>query len=76
MDFGKAGWIDKARQQTDKVKQVLGKVKTDGLFATVDAVKSKLNQPIPIGYCNVGLVATEGPAVERRSLKTEPEGLL
>ena len=60
MDFGKAGWIDKARQQPDKVKQVLGKVKTDGLFATVDAVRSKLSQPIPLGYCNVGLVAGGG----------------
>ena len=60
MDFGKAGWIAKARQQPDKVKQVLGKMKVDGLFATVDAVRSKLSKPIPLGYCNVGLVARGG----------------
>ncbi len=30
VDFGKANFIDKARQQPDKVKQVLDKVKTDG----------------------------------------------
>ena len=56
VDFGKAGWIDKARSQPDKVKMVLDKVITDGLSATYDAVKSKLDQPLPLGYCNVGVV--------------------
>ena len=56
VDFGKAGWIDKVRTQPDKVKMVLEKVKTDGLSATYDAVKSKLDQPQPLGYCNVGKV--------------------
>ena len=56
VDFGKAGWIDKARSQPDKVKMVVEKVKTDGLSATYDAVKSKLDQPLPLGYCNVGKV--------------------
>ena len=56
VDFGKAGWIEKARSQPDKVKIVLDKVKTDGFSATYDAVKSKLDQPLPLGYCNVGTV--------------------
>ncbi len=56
VDFGKAGWVDKARSQPDKVKMVLEKVKTDGILATYDAVKSKLDQPLPLGYCNVGKV--------------------
>ena len=56
IDFGKAGWLQKARQQPDKVKMVIDKVKTDGLSATVDAVRSKLDQPLPLGYCNVGRV--------------------
>lgn len=56
VDFGKAGWIEKARSQPDKVKMVLEKAKTDGLSATYDAVKSKLDQPLPLGYCNVGIV--------------------
>lgn len=57
IDFGKGSLLEKARSQPDKVKQVLQKVKTDGLWATVDAVKSKLDQPIPLGYCHVGVVA-------------------
>lgn len=56
IDFGKANWLDKARQQPDKVKMVLDKVKTDGLAPTIDAVRSKLDQPLPLGYCNVGRV--------------------
>ncbi|MET3376948.1 putative dehydrogenase/threonine dehydrogenase-like Zn-dependent dehydrogenase [Variovorax boronicumulans] len=54
--FGKASLLEKARQQPDKVLAVLDKVRTDGLITTLDAVKSKLAQPIPLGYCSVGRV--------------------
>lgn len=61
--FGKASLIDKARQQPDKVKMVLEKVQTDGLMTTVEAVQSKLAQPLPLGYCNVGIVNQVGKGV-------------
>lgn len=60
VNFGKASMIQKARQQPDKVKQVLGKVQTDGLLTTVEAVRSKLGQPLPLGYCNVGEILEAG----------------
>jgi predicted dehydrogenase len=60
VEFGKAGWIEKARQQPDKVRMVLDKVRTDGLATTIDAVRSKLDQPLALGYCNVGRVAELG----------------
>ena len=63
LEFGRAGFIDKARQQPDKVKQVLEKVRTDGLLQTIDAVRSKLDQPLPLGYCNVGRVLAVGSDV-------------
>ncbi len=63
VNFGKANFIDKARQQPDKVKMVLEKVTTDGLITTVDAVKSKLGQPLPLGYCNVGIVNEVGNSI-------------
>ena len=56
IEFGKANMLDKARQQPDKVKMVLDKVKNDGLLPTIDAVRSKLDQPLPLGYCNAGVV--------------------
>lgn len=65
VDFGKANLIDKARSQPDKVKMVLEKVQTDGLMTTVDAVKSKLAQPLPLGYSNVGVVAEVGKGAEQ-----------
>ena len=64
LDFGKASFINKALQQPDKVKQVLQKVKTDGLMATYETVSSKLDQPFAPGYCNVGIVAEIGCGVE------------
>jgi len=60
IDFGKANYFKKARQQPDKVKQVIDKVKTDGLIPTIDAVRTKLDQPLPLGYCNVGIVFESG----------------
>jgi predicted dehydrogenase/threonine dehydrogenase-like Zn-dependent dehydrogenase len=64
VEFGKAGWIDKARQQPDKVRMVLDKIKTDGLQPTIEAVFNKLDQPLPLGYCNVGRVAEIGVGVK------------
>lgn len=63
VDFGKASLISKARQQPEKVRQVLEKVCTDGLWTTLDAVRSKLDQPLPLGYCNVGAVEVVGAGV-------------
>ena len=63
IDFGKANWINKARQQPQRVKEVLDKIKTDGLSATINAVKSKINTPITLGYANAGTVIGIGKGV-------------
>ncbi len=63
VEFGKASWIDKARQQPEKVRMVFDKIRTDGLLTTLEAVKSKLDEPLPLGYCNVGVVAEVGAGV-------------
>lgn len=64
VDFSKAGLIDKARQQPEKVKQVLDNIQTDGLVTTLDVVRAKLGQPIPLGYCNAGVMVPVGAGVE------------
>ena len=56
VDFGKSSLLDKAKKQPEKVKQVFDKIYTDGLIATYDAVSSKLNEPIKMGYSNVGII--------------------
>lgn len=60
VEFGKAGLLDKVRQQPDKVKQVFNKLQSDGVRPTLEAVVRKLDQPVPLGYCNVGTVLAVG----------------
>jgi predicted dehydrogenase/threonine dehydrogenase-like Zn-dependent dehydrogenase len=64
VEFGKASLIQKARQQPDKVKMVLDKISSDGLMPTIETVFNKLEQPLPLGYCNVGIVQEVGEGVE------------
>lgn len=63
VNFGKANFIDKARQQPDKVKQVLQKIQSDGLKPTLETVFRKLGEPLPLGYCNAGEVIGVGAGV-------------
>ncbi len=60
VEFGQASWIGKAKAQPEKVKQVLDKIRTDGLMPTLDAVFSKLGEPLPLGYCSAGVVTDVG----------------
>lgn len=61
--FGRGSYLDKARQQPEKVKQVLDKARTDGIMPTIEAVQHKLNEPLPMGYANAGEVIEVGPGV-------------
>ena len=60
VEFGQANLLAKARSQPDKVRQVLAKMRTDGLLPTLEAVFTRLDQPLPLGYCNVGVVLEVG----------------
>ena len=64
VNFGKANYIQKARQQPEKVKQVINKIRTDGLKPTIESVFRKLNEPLPLGYCNAGVVVGIGEGVD------------
>ena len=63
VEFGKSSIISKARSQPEKVKQVLNKIKTEGLMPTLEAVFNKLDEPMPLGYCNAGEVIAVGENV-------------
>ena len=63
IEFGKANFIEKARQQPERLKQVFNKIKTDGLKPTIDAIFRKLSEPIPMGYCNVGEILAIGEGI-------------
>ncbi len=63
VEFGKATLLNKVRQQPERVKQVLDKIQSDGIRPTLEAVFRKLEQPLPLGYCNVGTVLAVGEGV-------------
>ena len=60
LEFGRAGWLERICQQPARARQVLDKARTDGVVQTIAAVRSKLDQPVALGYCNVGVVIEAG----------------
>ncbi len=68
LEFGKSNLLSKAKSQPEKVKQVIDKIKTDGVYSTLNSVRSKLDTPIPLGYSNVGTVLEIGDGVEGFSI--------
>ena len=61
VDFGRANLLQKVRSQPDKARQVIDKMRTDGIGPTLEAVRAKLDAPIPLGYCHAGVVVEAGP---------------
>ena len=59
-EFAKKGLVGKAMQMPDQVKKVIRKMKTEGVFATLEKVQAKLDQPIPLGYSSAGIVVEAG----------------
>jgi predicted dehydrogenase/NADPH:quinone reductase-like Zn-dependent oxidoreductase len=59
VEFGRGSMLAKARQQPAKVRQVLDKARTEGVAATIDAVRSKLAEPVALGYCHAGIVVDD-----------------
>lgn len=65
LEFAKGNILKKINQQPEKVSQVFNKIKTDGLVNTIATVQSKLDQPMELGYCNVGIVISKGKNVKQ-----------
>ncbi len=65
VEFSKANLISKARHQPEKVERVLEKIKSDGLLPTLEAVFIKLDEPLPLGYCNAGEIISIGEGVSK-----------
>lgn len=63
VSFGQANLLDKVRQQPERVKEVINKMKTDGIQPTLEAVFRKLGTPLPLGYSQAGEVVEVGKGV-------------
>lgn len=64
LDFGKSGLLNKALSQPERVKDVINKMKIEGVYETYQKIFNKLDQPIPLGYCNVGIIQKIGRDVK------------
>jgi predicted dehydrogenase/threonine dehydrogenase-like Zn-dependent dehydrogenase len=63
VEFAGASLLGKARQQPERLRQLTDKVRTDGLLTTVDAVRTRLGEPLALGYANAGRVIAVGEGV-------------
>ena len=61
--FGQASLFGKVKKQPQRVKEVINKVKSDGLKPTLDTVFRKLDTPITLGYSQAGEIVEVGDDV-------------
>jgi predicted dehydrogenase/threonine dehydrogenase-like Zn-dependent dehydrogenase len=64
IDLAKKSLLGKAKARPDLVKQVINKVKTDGLMEAYKASMSRLDNPVPLGYSCAGKVMEVGNEVD------------
>ena len=60
VDFAKKSLLKKAKDRPDLVKQVVDKMKKEGVRNTLEKVFTKLDTPIPLGYSSAGVVIEVG----------------
>jgi len=60
VDFAKKSMLAKAKDRPDLVKQVVDKMKKEGVKNTLEKVFTKLDTPIPLGYSLAGRVLEVG----------------
>jgi predicted dehydrogenase/threonine dehydrogenase-like Zn-dependent dehydrogenase len=55
-EFASKNLLQKAQARPDLVRDVIGKVRRDGLLATIQTVRTRLDQPTALGYSSAGTV--------------------
>lgn len=68
VDIARKSLIGKARARPDLVKQVMSKMKQEGIKNTLSKVFNKLDTPIPLGYSCAGRVVEVGKNVSDVSM--------
>jgi predicted dehydrogenase len=59
--FASKNILGKARSRPDLVRQVVEKARREGILTTIDAVRTRLDQPLPLGYSSAGTIVQVGP---------------
>ena len=64
VEFAEKSLIGKARSRPDLFRQVLDKMKRDGVIATLQASFNRLDQPMALGYSSAGTIVELGDGME------------
>lgn len=62
-EFASKNLIQKAQARPDLVRDVVSKIRRDGIWSAVSAVRSRLDQPSVLGYSCAGTVVEAGEGV-------------
>ena len=60
LELARKSLAGKAKARPDLVRQVLGKARTEGIAATVEKVRARLDEVVPLGYSAAGEVIEAG----------------
>src|SRR3954447_11209273 len=63
VESGRQSLLAKARSRPEQVRQVVDKVRRDGVAEALEAVRLKLDQPQALGYSAAGVVLEAGSRV-------------
>jgi threonine dehydrogenase-like Zn-dependent dehydrogenase len=63
VEVARQNLLGKARRRPDQVRQVVERMRSDGLKSTIDAVRNRLDALSPLGYCAAGHVEEVGRRV-------------
>lgn len=64
VEFAEKSLLGKAKARPDLVKQTLDKVRREGLISTVDAVRNRLDEFLPLGYSSAGTIIDVGEGLQ------------
>jgi predicted dehydrogenase/threonine dehydrogenase-like Zn-dependent dehydrogenase len=64
VEFSEKSLLGKARSRPDLVKQVLDKMRREGVVVTIGAAFNRLDQPMPLGYSSAGTIFALGEGME------------
>ena len=62
-EFARKNLLQKAKARPDLVRDVIAKVRRDGLLPAIETVRSRLDQPSALGYSSAGTVIATGEGV-------------
>jgi predicted dehydrogenase/threonine dehydrogenase-like Zn-dependent dehydrogenase len=63
VEFARKNLFQKAKSRPDLVREVISKLRRDGIFSAVTAVRSRLDVPTALGYSSAGTVIAVAPDV-------------